>query len=522
MANCFTFLILAFVAGFVDALPSKTQQIPLTSSPNQFRTIGGYVEGFRGWSSWSLQAYRQPGYGFDWLNETNVMEVAEVVSTRLRPFGYRRINLDSGWSGGEDKYGRPIPSLTKFPSGAQALSSFLSDRGLEFGLYFLPGIVSGAVSKNARIFGTSYTAREIIHSNAASVPANAFTLGKPLNYSHPGAQAYIDSIVRQLYDWNVSFVKLDGLVPGSSINQRFPPWRTMSTHSDLLAWRSAIDRLYPGGNKKKIWLGGSWEIPPHDSAWIATTTDSWRVSIDVEEYGKRLTTWDRVVRNSKKGALWTSTGEWDRKGLLDLDSIPIGDLDLEEARSMITIWAIMGGPFYSGDDLRTLPESYFTLLTNPSVLEIHRLAATSPARLLGFRKDLSAECTLTVEEAMTLEAKRKAVRRFAGEREGSPTFFASAATMNPPPHEMEWVHQRWWSQWEDGTVIIALINAGELTKRDHADTIALDIKDFNLPQTSYHLFDAWDTRELGMLTVESPLSFSLERHGSILLRLSPA
>jgi hypothetical protein len=38
--------------------------------------------------------------------------------------------------------------------------------------------------------------------------ANAFNARYALNYSHPGSQMYMNSVVHGLYGWKVSFVKL--------------------------------------------------------------------------------------------------------------------------------------------------------------------------------------------------------------------------------------------------------------------------------------------------------------------------
>lgn len=197
------------------------------------------------------------------------------------------------------------------------------------------------------VLGTNYTADEIIQcpfSSCRRPHANAFSAGIALNHSHPGAQAYVDSVVTLLYSWNVSFVKLDGNVPGSSVDRSHPEWRACDTVPDLHAWRSAIDRMYPAWEdqgREKIWLVASWELLPMIRKDLRSTVDSWRVATDIEAYGKVMTTFDRVIRTAKRAAIWTSVEKNRGSGLLDLDSVLVGDMTDEEAQTTVTIWALM-------------------------------------------------------------------------------------------------------------------------------------------------------------------------------------
>jgi hypothetical protein len=45
-----------------------------------------------------------------------------------------------------------------------------------------------------------------------------------------------------------------------------------------------------------------------------------------------------------------------------------GNLTVDQARVLVTVAALSGGPFCAGDDLRTLPPERLALLTNPEVL----------------------------------------------------------------------------------------------------------------------------------------------------------
>ncbi|PLW09164.1 hypothetical protein PCANC_16790 [Puccinia coronata f. sp. avenae] len=81
--------------------------------------------------------------------------------------------------------------------------------------------------------------------------------------------------------------------------------------------------------------------------------------------------------------------EWQNRawsGLLDLNSLLISDMTYEESKSTATLWAVLGSPFYLGDDLTRLPDSRKALALNEEALEVTRLASSNPARLERFNR----------------------------------------------------------------------------------------------------------------------------------------
>ncbi|EFP85830.2 uncharacterized protein PGTG_11586 [Puccinia graminis f. sp. tritici CRL 75-36-700-3] len=93
-----------------------------------------------------------------------------------------------------------------------------------------------------------YTADQIIQCPDKYSPGcnqntvSAFNAGVALNYSNPGAQMYINSVVDDLYSWGVSYVKLARILPGSMVNP--PKYWKCNTTANLMAWRKAINELY--------------------------------------------------------------------------------------------------------------------------------------------------------------------------------------------------------------------------------------------------------------------------------------
>ena len=86
-----------------------------------------------GWNSWNT---------FTWdINETLIREVADLfVKEGYRDAGYNYIVIDDCWSLKErDKNGALVPDPNKFPSGMKALSDYIHERGMKFGMYSCAG-----------------------------------------------------------------------------------------------------------------------------------------------------------------------------------------------------------------------------------------------------------------------------------------------------------------------------------------------------------------------------------------------
>ncbi|POW00907.1 hypothetical protein PSTT_12811 [Puccinia striiformis] len=550
------------------------------------------INTYLGWSSWSLQAYRGKGYGFHWLNERHVKAQADVIYKEFSEFGYDRINLDSGWQDAElDGYGRTVLNTETFPSGIDGLQSYLSQRNLKLGLYYLPGIDSRAVDNQYPVRNTEYTADQIIqcpidhhhlNHNEQRRPkcdrpmANAFNSGYALNYSHPGSQMYINSVVDGLYSWNVSFVKLDALVPGSSFSPE--DYTKCDTREDIAAWRRAIDSRYEEewqyAGRERIWLVASWAIPTIEGPTMDLNADSWRVEQDIEAYGQRMTTFDRVIRNIKTAALWTSV-EKNRayRGLIDLDSLLISDMTYQESMSTVTLWAILGSPFYLGDDLTTLSEPRKKLVQNVEVLEVARIASQNPAKLERFDQSKLDQYRLTknpenqmkiIEDCERFVEKRRMVVGLSLHQNVDSVFDLHqclknqfnryrSSTLSPldssSQDSSEWDLQRWVLQHDHGVLFVAIINAGYQNDFDSLIPREVEIKlseletfqgtrsrpsnnnnkkglksvDEGTPEEEdwYSVRDLWKRETIGLVTFDGKIKVKLGVHGSILLKFTP-
>ncbi|KAH9820771.1 family 27 glycoside hydrolase [Melampsora americana] len=521
---------------------------------------------FRGWTSWSLQAFKGPGYGADWFNEENIKRQADVLGNEFKQAGFAYLNLDSGWQDEKlDEFGRVQLSTVRFPSGIQSLQGYLQQRGLSLGLYYLPGIDNRAVDNKTPVKGTNYTADQIVlcptTSNSTSCkrpPANAFSAGQSLNFSHPGAQAYIDSIVDQLYSWKVTFVKYAGYIPGSSIDPNNADFSSGTSAADLAAWRSAINRLqatkYP--NQPKIWLSAAWEIAKSQKDILKTNADSHRVAIDIAAYSTVMTTFDRVIRNARVAASWSSVDANRGGAVLDLDAILLADLRPTGAKTMITLWALLGSPIYSGDDLTKLSQEKKALLTNPSVLDMAKRLTHNPARLLNYVDDTGSntqnrlarragnseslaecdarvlqECHRMVCKSLGIDPlKVQSLYQASKLKYTNSAKIASAMTTSGAASGNPWERQVWYAELTQSknpsAIYIGFVNAGQQLPTDGPAEISVNLKQLTLTSPlakSYTISDIWTGKEVGTCSGDKMTvsSGTLATHASALYILKP-
>ena len=149
-----------------------------------------------GWSSW--YAF------FDKVTEADVQRTADVLGEVLRPFGFTYLQIDDGYQ--QVPIGMPdhwLHANDKFPGGLPALRRYISDRGLEPGIWTN---VSFAQRDSAEAHPQWFV------RDGAGRPAYGNWVGFVMDGSNP---ATIASLVRPVYDslaqmgW--TYFKLDAL-----------------------------------------------------------------------------------------------------------------------------------------------------------------------------------------------------------------------------------------------------------------------------------------------------------------------
>lgn len=340
---------------------------------------------YLGWSSWS--AFRCN------IDDQTIRAQAQAMHEQLQSHGYRSVNIDSDCANTVDAYGRKIYDPAKFPAGIGPLADYVHSLGLKIGVYTTPGIPIPAVEANTPIYGTSYHARDIIYAPDGSHPGNdlcqygnTFQNTCRIDYTKPGAMAYIDSSADLFASWGVDLLKLDAVSPGSSTNQ-------YDTRPDVHAWSTAL-----ANSGRTVQLILSWHLDRNYAPYWRDNANGWRIDDDIECYNTcpTLTTWsnpfgytrDTILSRFFDAVPWAAyagPGGWSNLDSLDIGNGAADGLSDVERRSAMTLWAIAGAPIYSGDDLTALDDTGRTMLTNDRVLAVdqagvagHLLGATSP------------------------------------------------------------------------------------------------------------------------------------------------
>jgi hypothetical protein len=353
-------LIRALVSGLVVvplAAIAATSAAPTASAEDN----GVGLTPLMGFSTWNVPG-RDP-------SAANVEAAALALKTSgLLAAGYNYVNIDDFWydcpgSQGPDvdAYGRWVTNASEFPpsgstNGIQVVANYVHSLGEKFGIYVTPGISDQAVAENTPIEGTPYTADEI----ADGVHENNYNCGgmQGINYSAPGAQAFIDSWADEFASWGVDYVKLDGV--GSF------------DIPDVEAWSQALQQT---GRPIHLELSNSLNIA--DASTWAEYSNGWRTGGDIQCYcgdPYPLTTWSSVASRFNQVAEWAPYGG--PGAFNDYDSLTIGSgpavegLSYTEEQSMMSLWALAASPLVINADMTSLDPVDLSILKNRAVISV--------------------------------------------------------------------------------------------------------------------------------------------------------
>jgi alpha-galactosidase len=322
-------------------------------------------EPYLGWSSFSQQTIQG-----DFLTQANMITQSDALkASGLQEHGFVYINLDSGWQGSFDQNGRPIPNNTTFPD-IKVMVDHIHANGQKAGIYWIPGIEQPAVDGNYPILGTPYHTQDIVVIPLAK--GNAFAANPPnpyhdkIDFTKPGAQEYIDSIVELFSSWGFDFIKLDAVTPGSYSNDL-----SIDNRADVEAWSNAIAKT-----GRLIWLTVSWQLSQDYASVWQQWSNARRIDDDVECEGRcaTLTNWPRIVLREYDDVGWeheaSTTLGWN-----DMDTLDVGDGTLDglsdvEKQTAITIWAMANSPMYLGGDLTKLDDFAKSAFTNEELIAV--------------------------------------------------------------------------------------------------------------------------------------------------------
>lgn len=345
----------------------------------------------RGWNSYN-------GHGCA-ITEAEFRANAEVLAARLLSSGYAYACVDGLWyydqvaatglagiSPGDpclDDFGRPTPSIARFPSAAHGagfkpLADFVHGLGLKFGLHLMRGIPRAAARRKLPIAGTPRYASEIADPTRPCVWENTMY---GVDMRKEGAQAWYDSLLALYAEWGVDFLKADDFLNPYAREEIEGLHRAAQRCGRPIALS-----LSPGIHTRDI-------LSTH--AHVAARSDMWRISADVWDR------WSDVRQLFPLCAAWS--GRIGPDSFPDADMLPYGALGLgvpharpmrrsrlteDEVRTHFTLLCMARSPLFLGGDLQQLDQFTEGILTNPEVLAINSASRDNRQLWIWPRSDL--------------------------------------------------------------------------------------------------------------------------------------
>ena len=335
-----------------------------------------------GWNSFD-------SYGV-YLHEKAALANLDAMAEKLKPFGYEYFVIDNGWFGEYklrpdslypaekhasdvrlNEFGIVQPSKCYFPNGLGPVVRRARKLGIKVGLHLMRGIPRKAVELNLPIKGTKYRAKDIADTTSVCKWC-AYNYG--VDMSKPGSQEFYNSLVAQLADWGIEFIKADDIVP-------FPNEVVAMAKAVANCGRPVVLSLSPGRNAD----------PRH--AAQHRRANMLRVTHDI---------WDDQKGIEMAFAAWRKWRGAERPGFwIDMDMIPFGQLLVmspppiskttgakktkavrlagkgyrrwcgltkPQKCTFITLRALAASPLMFGGDLPSLDDHSLKLVTNKEMI----------------------------------------------------------------------------------------------------------------------------------------------------------
>lgn len=358
-----TFMLIAFALG-AGTYAQKT--VPAQSPP-------------MGWNSYNC-------FGSA-VHENEVKDNAAYMAKYLKPYGWNYVVVDFLWSYDNppgsnignpyqknlqdgsfipwlsmDKWGRLLPQPDKFPSafgghGFAPLSAYIHKLGLKFGIHVMRGIPRQAVWAKSPVFGAGGITADMIADTGSKCDWLNHMYG--LNMDKPGAQAYLNSLLKLYASWGVDFIKVDDIARPYH-KKEIEGYRT----AIKLCRRPIVLSISPG------------ETPLSDSAHVSKNAGMWRMADDFWD------NWKEILHMFNYAKSWEGVGRmghWPDCDMLQIGKLakrgPVGTerysrFTDDELYTHMTFWCIFNSPLMIGGNL---PENRLIerkLLTNAEVLAV--------------------------------------------------------------------------------------------------------------------------------------------------------
>lgn len=292
------------------------------------------------WHSWNQFS------GEGTVTDTNMRSIADaLVSTGMAHAGYDTVNVVcNGWGPRDPITHRFTENKAKWPTGMAGLGKYLHAKGLKMGCYTAPGLHNCCGEPGSLGF--------------ENIDAEFFAEIGCDHIMSDYCQPYIDPATSK-----AAYAKLGAAIANSSNpNMIYGVWHT-------------------GFGKSWKWYQ---DVGGHYTRVVTDMSNWWDRGAPTNQPGSVLKNFD--VAMSVPGIQdYTVPGHY-----TFLDNMVVGvkpgghacagpGLNMEEARSHMTMWVMAASPLLTNNDVRVMSDDILEILTNPEVLAVHKDPLTKMA-----------------------------------------------------------------------------------------------------------------------------------------------
>lgn len=325
-----------------------------------------------GWSSWHT-------YGRE-ITEKSFLASAEFISKNLKEYGWKTVQIDGGWWTEPGLYKEDDKT---FPHGLRYLANYVKDLGLDFGLHVSPLRTNPKDPITAQ--HPDWILKPAVNKKVAKGDDEMeTTIGTVyVDGSHPEVPAFSAARYQQIIEgYRPSFMKWDHTYGGLDEGKRYDSTMTfMQAHNKTIrAIRSALP-FDLSVTRSMGYVFGALEC--YDAIRIGNDINHPGFKSEAEPYtnityGKTLGTIEeeQVGKGLIRFARAVSQNYYIHKNIaiVDPDAFFVSPLySIEEAKCHMTLEAIMGGLFFFGDKVESLPAERLELLKNRDIIAVNKL-----------------------------------------------------------------------------------------------------------------------------------------------------
>jgi alpha-galactosidase len=237
-----------------------------------------------------------------------------MASNGMKDAGYLYINIDDTWEGDQRDTQGNITTNTKFPN-MKALADYVHSKGLKLGIYSSPGPNTCA--------------------------------------GYEGTYGHEEQDARTYAAWGIDYLKYDWC-GARNIYKDEEMQAVYQKMGEALArtGRPIVYSLCQYG-RADVWKWGP-----------DVGGNLWRTTGDIRD------AWDSMAKigfNQNDLAPFANPGHWNDPDMLEIGN---GHMNDTEYRTHMSLWAMLAAPLLAGNDLRDMPPSVFSILTNREVIAV--------------------------------------------------------------------------------------------------------------------------------------------------------